>query len=722
MPHRGSDARSVDTALACLVIGARLFGLAAEPGVLRHRFGQPGREFGETELLRAARFLGLKARAIDSNWDRLQKTALPVIARHRDGHYFLIARTDGERVLAQDPRRAQPVVLTRETFLRDWSGRLILLTRRAAKETTDTRFGLRWFLPALLKYRRLFIEVLIASFFIQLLALVTPLFFQVVVDKVLVHKGLTTLDVLCLGLLVVSLFEVVLEGLRTYVFSHTANRVDVTLGARLFRHLLALPMAYFQARRVGDSVARVRELETIREFLTGSALTLVIDLLFTVVFIAIMYWYSPRLTWIVLGAIPFYLLLSVLVTPVLRERVNEKFSRGAENQAFLVESVTGIETVKAMAVEPQMARRWEEQLASYVQAGFRAANLGNIARQTAGFINKVVVVLILWVGARAVIQGELSIGQLIAFNMFAARISGPVLRLVQLWQDFQQAGISIRRLGDILDTPTEPSYDRQRASLPEITGRITFDRVTFRYRPDGPEVLHDLSLDIRPGEVVGVVGRSGSGKSTLARLIQRMHVPESGRVLIDGVDLAMVDTAWLRRRIGVVLQENMLFHRSVRENIALADPGMPMEQVVAAARLAGAHEFILEMPEGYDTIVGEHGATLSGGQRQRIAIARALATRPRILVFDEATSALDHESEHILHRNMAAIARGRTLILIAHRLSTVRDADRIIVLDKGRIIEQGTHDSLLEQGGAYARLHALQNGDARPVEAGGVGA
>ena len=328
---------------------------------------------------------------------------------------------------------------------------------------------------------------------------------------------------------------------------------------------------------------------------------------------------------------------------------------------------------------------------------------------------------ILWVGARAVIQGDLSIGQLIAFNMFAARISGPVLRLVQLWQDFQQAGISIRRLGDILDAPTEPTYDRQRASLPEITGRITFDRVTFRYRPDGPEVLRDLSLDIRPGEVVGVVGRSGSGKSTLARLIQRMHVPESGRVLIDGVDLAMVDTAWLRRRIGMVLQENMLFHRSVRENIALADPGMPMEQVVAAARLAGAHEFILEMPEGYDTIVGEHGATLSGGQRQRIAIARALATRPRILVFDEATSALDHESEHILQRNMAAIARGRTLILIAHRLSTVRDADRIIVLEKGRIIEQGTHDSLIEQGGVYARLHALQNGEVSPAKARGVG-
>ncbi len=648
----------------------------------------------------------------------MRKTALPAIGEHRDGHYFIIARLDDERVLIQDPLESRPLVLPREIFEQAWSGRLILLTRRATLAGEDIRFGLRWFLPALMKYRRLFAEVLVASFFIQLLALFTPLFFQVVIDKVLVHKGLTTLDVLAIGLLVVSLFEVVLEGLRTYVFSHTANRVDVALGAKLFRHLLALPMAYFQARRVGDSVARVRELETVRDFITGSALTLVIDLLFTVVFFAVMYYYSPLLTAIVAGSIPFYVLLSVFVTPVLRERVNEKFNRGAENQAFLVESVTGIETVKAMAVEPQMERRWEEQLAGYVQASFRPANLGNIARQTAGFVNKVVVVLILWVGARAVIQGDLTVGQLIAFNMFAARISGPILRLVQLWQDFQQAGISIQRLGDILNAPAEPSHDQQRASLPAIGGRVTLDHVTFRYRPDGPEVLHDLSLDIRPGEVVGVVGRSGSGKSTLARLIQRMYVPESGRVLVDGVDLAMVDTAWLRRQIGVVLQENILFNRSVRENIALADPGMPMEQVVAAARLAGAHEFILEMPEGYDTRVGEHGATLSGGQRQRIAIARALATRPRILIFDEATSALDYESERILQRNMAAIAKGRTLILIAHRLSTVRHADRIIVLDKGCIVEQGDHDSLLKRGGAYARLHALQNGDV-DVAAGG---
>lgn len=423
-----------------------------------------------------------------------------------------------------------------------------------------------------------------------------------------------------------------------------------------------------------------------------------------------MYCYSPLLTHVVLGAIPFYVLLSVLVTPVLRARVHDKFNRGAENQAFLVEAVTGVETIKAMAMEPQMQHRWEEQLAAYVHASFRAASLNNIAGQTAGFINKVVTVLILWIGAHAVIGGELSLGQLIAFNMLAGHASGPVLRLVQLWQDFQQAGVSLQRLGDILNTAMEPGYRCNRTSLPRLAGRITFDHVTFRYRPDSPEVLRDFTLDVPLGQVVGIVGRSGSGKSTLAKLVQRMYVPERGRVLVDGVDLAMVDTTWLRRQIGVVLQENLLFNRSVRDNIALSNPGMPMEVVIRAARLAGAHEFILEMPEGYDTVVGEHGATLSGGQRQRIAIARALITNPRILILDEATSALDYESERIIQTNMQAICKGRTVILIAHRLSTVRQANRIVVLEKGMLVEQGNHDELLTRGGQYARLHAYQTG------------
>ena len=587
---------------------------------------------------------------------------------------------------------------------------VFLLTRRSLLPGGSGKFDFSWFIPAILKHKKLLGDVLVASFFIQLFALITPLFFQVVIDKVLTHKGLTTLDVLAFGLLVISVFDVLLGGLRTYVFSHTTNRVDVVLGSRLFNHLLRLPLAFFQARRVGDTVARVRELDSIREFITGSALTVCIDLLFTVVFFVVMYFYSPTLTWIVLGSIPFYILLSAVVTPVLRARLHEKFKRGAENQSFLVESVTGVETLKSLAVEPQMQRRWEDQLAAYVSASFRANNLGNIANQLAALINKVVTVLILWVGAGLVIEGTLSVGMLIAFNMIAGRVSQPILGLVQLWQDFQQAGLSVQRLGDVLNTPTEPGHDPNRTTLPSLKGDIRFEHVTFRYQPQRPAVLHGLSLDIKAGEVIGIVGRSGSGKSTMTKLVQRLHVPEAGRILVDGVDLALVEPAWLRRQVGVVLQENFLFNRSVRDNIALADPGASIEQVTEVAKLAGAHDFILELAEGYDTQVGEQGSSLSGGQKQRIAIARALLTNPRILIFDEATSALDYESEAIIQRNMRAIAAGRTVLIIAHRLSTVRDADQIVVVDQGGIVEQGSHKVLLERQGHYARLHDHQTG------------
>ncbi|MGB0663229.1 MAG: type I secretion system permease/ATPase [Pontibacterium sp.] len=701
---------AADTGLVCLVQISRYHGLAADADQISHSFGEPENHFNAQSITRAGRSLGLKVKSVEASWARLSKMPTPAIAQHKDGHYFILAGVKDDKVLVQDPLEGRPLTLPKEQFLEIWNGSLILVAKRAKLIDVGGRFGFSWFVPAIVKHKKLFLEVLVASFFIQLFALITPLFFQVVIDKVLAHRGLTTLDVLAIGLLAVSFFEVLLGGLRTYVFSHTANRVDVTLGAKLFDHLLRLPLAYFEARRVGDSVARVRELENIRNFLTSSALTLVIDLLFTVVFFAVLYYYSPMLTAVVAGAIPFYIILSIWVTPILRARLEEKFARGAENQAFLVESVTGIETLKAMAVEPQMQRRWEEQLAGYVSASFKAANLGNIAGQIAGFINKVTVVLILWVGATLVIKGELSVGQLIAFNMIAGRISGPILRLVQLWQDFQQAGLSVRRLGDILNTPAEPGYNPGRATLPDIKGRVQFDHVSFRYAPDRPQVLRDIALDIPAGQVVGIVGRSGSGKSTLTKLVQRLYVPESGRILIDGVDLALVEPAWLRRQVGVVLQENFLMNQSVRANIALANPGMPMEAVIHAAKLAGAHDFILELPEGYDTEVGEHGSNLSGGQRQRIAIARALVTNPRILIFDEATSALDYESERIIQDNMRAICKGRTVFIIAHRLSAVRHSDRILVVEKGKVVEQGNHDNLIQIKGQYAQLHALQSG------------
>lgn len=689
---------------------ARFFGIPADAAQLKHQFAEAGKPFDQTTLLRAAKYLGLKAGVVDTDWPRLSAISLPAIAVFKHGRFAVVARADAERVLIQDPKESRPLVLPRAVFEESWTGKLILFTKRRNTRPEDRKFDFTWFIPAIVKHRKLMGEVLLASFFIQLFALLTPLFFQVVIDKVLVHKGLTTLHVLAVGMLALTLFEVILGGLRTYLFSHTSSRIDVTLGTQMFRHLLRLPIAYFEARRVGDTVARVRELETIRQFLTSTTITIVIDLFFTIVFLAVMYFYSPLLTAIVLGTIPFYVFISLVVTPILRNRLNEKFNRGAENQAFLVESVNGIQTLKAMAVEPAMQQRWEEQLAGYVRAGFRTTNLGNITGQVASFIHKLTTVLILWVGAYLVMGNALSIGQLIAFNMLAGRVSGPLMKVVQLWQEFQQAGVSVQRLGDVLNAPPEPSYNPNRTTLPALSGHVKFDNVVFRYRPDGPEVLRKLSFDAPAGEVIGLVGRSGSGKSTIAKLIQRLYVPESGRVLIDGVDLAQIDPAWLRRQIGVVLQENFLFNRSVRDNIALADPGTPMERVVETATLAGAHEFILELPQGYDTVIGEHGATLSGGQRQRIAIARALVTDPRILILDEATSALDYESEAIVQRNLQSICKGRTVFIIAHRLSTVRQANRIYVIEQGGIIEEGTHQELVRMNGYYADLHRHQAG------------
>jgi ATP-binding cassette, subfamily B, bacterial HlyB/CyaB len=702
------SARPVDPGLEALVTLLHLQGVAANAEQIRHRLGVD--KIGVPEMLRCAKDLGLKARAWWTDWSRLASTPLPAIAALRDGGFLVVAKAGDDKVLVQSPQSSRPALMTRAEFTEIWDGRLILMTRRAQLSDITRRFDITWFVGAIHKYRYLLTEVLVASFFLQLLGLVSPLFFQVVIDKVLVHRAVSTLDVLVTGLVVISIFETVLGVLRTYLFAHTTNRIDVELGARLFRHLLALPMAYFQARRVGDSVARVRELENIRNFLTSSALTLTIDLFFTFVFLAVMFFYSPLLTWIALGSFPFYIAISAGATPLFRRRLDEKFQRGAENQAFLVESVTGIETLKAMAVEPQMQRRWEEQLAGYVGASFRVLSLGNTASQAVQLVSKVVTAAILYCGAKLVIDGNLSVGELVAFNILAGRVSAPVLRLAQIWQDFHQARLSISRLGDILNTTAEPTYTAGRARLPAIRGRITFDHVGFRYRIDGQEILHDVTFEVPAGQTVGIVGPSGSGKSTFAKLVQRLYVPESGRVLVDGMDLAMADPAWLRRQIGIVLQENVLFNRSVRENIALADPAMPMEHVIAAASLAGAHDFILELSEGYDTVVGERGSTLSGGQRQRIAIARALVTDPRILIFDEATSALDYESERIIQQNMKEIGKGRTVLIIAHRLSTVRAADRIVTLERGRLVEDGTHDVLIKTGGRYASLHRLQGG------------
>jgi ATP-binding cassette, subfamily B, bacterial HlyB/CyaB len=706
--EQGATKEKADAGLDLLVLVAGYHGIPAEAGKVRHQSGVSGSSFQEGDLVLAARSLGLQARGVPVLAARLGQLPCPALMLDKRGRHFVLAAVRDSTALVQEANQRGPSVVSLDDVMVRSNGRAVLFTSRASLAGEMAKFDFSWFVPAIVKYRRLLLEVLGVSAVLQLFGLITPLMFQVVMDKVLTNRAEATLAVVSIGLAVAGTFEVLLTGLRNYIFAHTTNRIDVELGSRLFRHLVSLPLPYFAARRVGDTVARVRELENIRSFLTGQGLASVIDVFFSGIFLGVMCMYSGWLTAMVAVSLPIYALVSALLVPVLRQRLNDKFARGADSQSFLVETVAGVETVKSLAVEPQFIRRWEMQLAAYVAAGFRASSVGNVGQQLIQWVGKLVTVGTLFFGARLVIAGHLSVGGLIAFNMMSQRVAAPVLRLAQLWQDFQQVGISMKRLGDVLNVRTELPPKQQ--SLPDIKGDIAFEQVSFRYHPGSPEVLRGVSLRIKAGQVIGVVGRSGSGKSTLAKLLQRLYLPERGSIRIDGVDLNIADPVWLRRQIGVVQQDNRLFNRSIRENIALTDPGAALSAVIEAAKLSGAHDFITSLPEGYDTRVEENGGNLSGGQRQRLAIARALLTKPRILIFDESTSALDVETEQIIQRNMKDICADRTVIIIAHRLSAVRHANQIIAMDQGEIVECGTHDELIGGAGYYARLMALQQG------------
>lgn len=701
-----------------ILMMARHHGIAVDEAKLQHEFGL--KPFTEETILLAAKRLGMTAKLVEQDPERLDRSPLPAIAIDKEGNFFIAVKYGYEqgdqakpRIIIQYPGNPEVKVLDMSAFLELWSGKFIFCISKANYLKDLAKFDFSWFIPAIVKYRKLLLEVVVISFVMQLIGLATPLGFQVVMDKVLVNHALKTLHVVAFGLLCAVLFENILSGIRTWVFARTSSKIDVELGARLYRHLFSLPIAYFQARRVGDSVARIRELENIRSFLTGNAITLVLDLFFSVVFLLVMFWYSIPLTLLVVGSLPVYFFLSLVLTPILRNRLKEKFDTGAKNQAFLVESISGIDTIKSMAVEPRWIDNWEKQLASYVTAGLNATNIGTIANTGVTTVTKIVTVGIIWLGAAQVVDGNLTVGQLIAFNMLSGRLTEPILRIAQLWNSFQQVGVSMERLGDILNAPAEVVGNKTR--IPRLNGSIEFDQVSFRYRPDTPDVIRSVNTKIEPGQVIGIVGRSGSGKSTLTRLVQRLYTPDRGRILIDGQDISIIDTTSLRQQLGVVLQENVLFTGTIRDNIALSNPILPIEHIIEVAKLAGAHEFICELPEGYDTRVGEHGTGLSGGQRQRIAIARTLISNPRILIFDEATSALDYESEQIIQENMRKICAGRTVLIIAHRLSAVRDADRILVMDRGQIVEDGSHDQLLaKKDGIYAHLCQLQSSNASP--------
>jgi len=573
--------------------------------------------------------------------------------------------------------------------------------------TSQAAFGFRWFYNEILHYRNVMAEVLTGSFVVQLFGLVTPLFTQVILDKVIVHRSMTTLDVLAVAFIAVALFEFLLNTTRNYIFIHTANKIDAKLGSKLFRHLFALPFVYFESRKVGNIVARVRELDNIRDFITNKSVSVIVDLCFSLVFVAVIFLYSVKLTLVFLAFVCIVGTLYVTVTPELRRRLEYKFQMAAQSNSYLVESVTGIQTVKSLALEGSMQKRWEENLEKYVHSSFKLSNMSNIAGAISGTFQRMMTITVLYLGVKLVINNQLTIGQLIAFQMFAGQFTGPFLRLVNLWNEFQQALLSVDRIGDILNNPIEIRSGRD-ITLPKLAGAVRFENVFFRYTPDSPNALQQVSFAARPGMSVGIVGRSGSGKSTITKLIERLYILSEGAIYIDDIDVRHMNPVWLRYNIGVVLQDDYLFSGTIRENIALPRPDAPMEGVIEASKIAGAHEFISQLPEGYDTLVGERGSTLSGGQKQRIAIARALITNPRILIFDEATSSLDYESERIIQRNISRIKAGRTMFIVAHRLSMVKDCDLIIALDKGRIVETGTHGTLMAKKGYYHHLYTQQ--------------
>jgi subfamily B ATP-binding cassette protein HlyB/CyaB len=701
----------IDSGLVCSFLALQFYNISFNPISITHNF-KKNEDLSESDIVSIFNSNGLKSKLKSfKKKEAILNIHFPLIYKDKQNN-FILALQNQERnnqILIKNPNKKEPELISTEDFLNSLNEKneIILIQKKSSFLNEDFKFGINWFIEAFIKYKKILIEVIVVSFFIQVLSLLSPIFFQVTVDKVLVHNSMTTLDVLMIGLVLVSIFEVVLSFIRTFLLNHTTNKIDVTLGAHLFSHLMNLPLSFFNSRKVGQIATRVRELDTIRAFITSSALTICIDLVFTIVFFIVMWNYSKLLTIIVFCSIPFYVAIAIIITPILQKKLDEKFLKAAENQAFLVESISGIETIKSIALEPKMRDHWNNQISDYVLSSFKVNNLGNFYTQFSNLINKLTMIFILYYGSQLVISQEITIGMLIAFNMLASRISGPILNMAQLWNDFQQANISIKRLSDILNTKQEKGYSGN-SLIKGINGNVVFDNVSFRYKINSKNVIENFSLKVNQGDIIGIVGRSGSGKSTITKLIQKLHTPNDGRILIDGIDISTLDPSWIRKQIGVVLQDNFLFNRTIKENISISNPSLPLDYVINAAKMAGAHEFIAELPEGYETIIEEGGTNLSGGQKQRIAIARALVNNPKILIFDEATSALDYESEKIIQNNMKNICKNRTVFIIAHRLTAIKDASKIVVMEKGQIIEYGTIKELINKNGFFKYLNDLQ--------------
>ncbi|ABS50954.1 leukotoxin translocation ATP-binding protein LktB [Campylobacter hominis] len=693
------------TALQALALITQINRIPFDSKEIINKFALNTNEPSIDELTRIAKYLEFKAKI--KNISEISKYKPPFIAQSKQNTYFVIFQIleDGSFLIYDGGSSLKKI--NKDEMNEISNSKIIVLAHKALN--SQVKFGFAWFYKKMLKFKFIIFEVLLASFIMQLFGLVTPLFTQVVLDKVLTHHSISTLNVIAVAFFAVIIFEMLLSLTRNYIFAHTTTKIDAQLGSELFLHLLLLPMTYFENRKVGNIAARVRELDSIRDFIANKSVTVLLDLLFSFVFVIMMLLYSVKLTLIAIAFVSVIALIYFFITPMLRARLNDKFEMGARSNSYLIESITGMQTVKSLAIEGGMQRNWEDYLAKYVKSSFNLSNLSNIASGFANALSKLMTLSILYFGVGLVIEGKLSVGQLIAFQMFAGQFASPVMRLVGLWNEFQQAIISVDKLGDILNTPTEQTTNKP-ISLNKVRGEIKFENVSFRYNPGSNLVLKNLSFKIDANKSVGIVGKSGSGKSTITKLIERLYLQNDGAIYIDDIDIRHLNPYILRQNIGVVLQENYLFSGTIRENISYAKADASMDEIIKVAKISGAHDFIKELSSGYDTIVGERGSSLSGGQKQRIAIARAIISNPKILIFDEATSALDYESEKAITENLNKIKENRTFIIIAHRLSTIRNCDEIIVIDKGEIKERGSHDELVAKNGYYKKLLDAQAG------------
>jgi ATP-binding cassette subfamily B protein len=707
-----------NTGLFCLASVGKHHGVDMDMRRLLHEYAVEGKEISERLFFKIIADYGLKTKKIHLSWNKLDKMgeAFPFIALLRNSKYIIVCglrkTEDEEQLVIIDPAAekipGQPFIFwSRDKFDAECTGTAYLVKKVYSMLDENQPFGLRWFIPEFMKLKGLFGQIALAVLMISGIALITPLFFQIVVDKVLTNESYTTLNVLGVGIMLALLFNSLLEFLRGYLLIFATNKIDISTATKTFQHLMRLPVDFFERMSSGVLIKHMQQTEKIRGFLSGNLFFTILELFSLVVFIPFLLIYSVKLTMIVLGfALLMALVIAALIKP-FQSRLQELYQAEGKRQGMLVESIHGIRTVKALAIEPVQEKNWNDSSAFAITRYFRVGKISLTAKTISQFLEKSMTVAIIWVGALAVFDKEMSVGALIAFQMLSGRVTAPLVKLVSLVHEYQQTALSVRMLGNVMNVPQESSGGGVHNPF---RGNVTFEGITFRYTSDGPEVIKNFELNIPSGATLGLVGRSGSGKTTLTKLLQGLYPLQSGLIKIDGIDIKEIDKAHLRTSIGVVLQDNYFFHGTVRENICLTKKSASMDEVIYAARLAGADGFVQQLPKGYDSVLEENASNLSGGQKQRLAIARALLTNPPILIFDEATSALDPESESIIQDNLQKICKGRTVIIVSHRLSMVHDADMILVMDNGERVALAPHAKLIKQPGIYREFWQQQMG------------